>query len=109
MEFHKRVITRKGLALLAKAQSGQCRIELTKAASGNGVYDSGEIEKLELHEELKSVRQVLSFSGHPTIVDEDQVLICTIINNDELTEGYYILEYGIYANDPDEGEILYAL
>ena len=40
--FKQAVLTAKGIALLAKAQAGECTINLTKAASGNGSYSDGE-------------------------------------------------------------------
>ena len=40
--FKQAVLTAKGIALLAKAQAGECTINLTKAAAGNGSYSDGE-------------------------------------------------------------------
>lgn len=43
--FKEAVLTAKGIALLAKAQAGQCKINLTKAAAGNGSYSDGEADR----------------------------------------------------------------
>ena len=40
--FKESVLTKKGIALRAKAQAGRCTIKLTKAAAGDGSYTSGE-------------------------------------------------------------------
>ena len=53
--FNAAVLTAKGIALLAKAQAGQTSIEFTKAASGDGSYDTD--EPLLAVEALKAQRQ----------------------------------------------------
>ena len=40
--FQSSVLTKKGIALNAKAQAGRCTITLTKAASGDGTYTASE-------------------------------------------------------------------
>ena len=53
--FKESVLTKKGIALLAKAQAGRCTIKLTKAAAGDGSYASG--EDLTTRTALKSQKQ----------------------------------------------------
>ena len=53
--FKESVLTKKGIALLAKAQAGRCAIKLTKAAAGDGSYTSG--EDLTTRTALKSQKQ----------------------------------------------------
>jgi hypothetical protein len=109
--FNEAVLTQKGLALLAKAQGGLCTITLTKAASGDGSYAAGEDPSVRT--ELKSKKQEFSLET-VSVWNTTNVLIKFIITNyknagDYLTTGYYVKEIGIYATDPDEGEILYAI
>ena len=108
--FNEAVLTRKGIGLLAKAQAGQSGIKLTKAASGCGSYEEGEslIEK----EALKDQRQEFPLDKL-SIQNSTTVSVRFTITNEQATgnlqEGYHVKEVGIFAEDPDEGEILYAL
>ncbi len=109
-EFHEAVLTRKGAALLAKAQAESKTIAITKAVTGNGEYAAG--ENLAQLTELRSKKQEFA----PTTVrrqnDTNVFVRFTITNFDGTTglkHGYYVTEIGLMANDPDEGEILYAI
>ena len=108
--FKDAVLTKKGLALLAKAQAGQTDIHFTKAASGSGSY--GPDEKLSEKEGLKEPRQETTFE-RITVINDVVVLIRFLISSEQesgnLQEGYYVKEVGIFAEDPNEGEILYAI
>ena len=108
--FQEAVLTRKGIALLTKAQAGKCNIILTKAAAGNGSYSSGE-EISELTD-LKAKKQTFQLTT-VTVQNQSNVFVKFIMSNKQdtgnLVNGYYVKEIGIYAQDPDEGEILYAI
>lgn len=109
--FNQAVLTTKGIALLAKAQAGRCTISLTKAVSGNGSYTAG--ENLASRTALKN--QMQEFAINTVIVQNTtNVYVKFIITNypdaqHALATGYYVREIGLYATDPDEGEILYAI
>ena len=109
--FNEAVLTQKGIALLAKAQGGLCTISLVKAASGDGSYTDG--EDISQRTELKSKKQEFALET-VSVWNETNVLIKFIITNyidslHVLNTGYYVKEIGIYATDPDEGMILYAI
>jgi hypothetical protein len=108
--FNAAVLTAKGLALNAKVQAGRCRIEFTKAATGDGDYADSEI--LINREELKSKKQEFLISSL-SVTNESTAVLRFIVTNhsnaEDLLHGYYIKEVGIYAEDPDDGEILYAI
>lgn len=109
--FHNAVLTQKGRALLAKAQGGLTTITLTKAAAGDGSYSAE--EDISQQTELKSKKQEFSLQT-VTVWDTTNVLVKWIITNyidslHTLAEGYYVKEIGIYATDPDDGTILYAI
>lgn len=36
-------------------------------------------------------------------------MIAAVTDNSNVTSGYYLREFGVYARDPDDGEILYAV
>ena len=108
--FNEAVLTRKGIGLLAKAQAGLAGIKLTKAASGCGSYEEGEslVEK----EALKDQKQEFPIDKL-SVQNSTTVSVRFTITNEQATgnlqEGYHVKEVGIFAEDPDEGEILYAL
>ena len=103
-EFSKLVITRKGQALLAKMLAGQGNIEFSKISASTAFY---EVEQLDALEELPDVKQANKISKI-TRTNDVAVKVETAFSNTELTEGYYMRTLGLYAIDPDEGEILYA-
>lgn len=108
--FNAATLTRKGIGLLAKAQAGLTGITFTKAASGNGSYEGDEplVEK----EALKDQRQEFPFDKVSVINGTAVSVKFTITNEQEsgnLQEGYHVKEIGVFAEDPDEGEILYAI
>ena len=108
--FKEAVLTTKGIALLAKAQAGETKIELIKAATGDGSYRSNEV--LISKTALKSKKQEFKLESVRRQNDTN-VFVKFIITNKQssgnLQNGYYVKEVGIYAKDPDEGEILYAI
>ena len=104
--FHDAVITMKGLILDTKIRSGQAVPKFTRMKIGHGVYDG--TEEISESESLKSLRQEFGFSSIE-IVDNKTVRLRAISDNEGITDGYYISELGVFAEDPDEGEILYSI
>lgn len=108
--FQDSKLTRKGIALLAKAQAGKCTIKLTKAAAGDGSYGPG--EDLSERTALKAQKQTFPLTT-VTVQNQTNVYVKFIMTNKQdsgnLKNGYYVKEIGIFAQDPDEGEILYAI
>ena len=104
--FNETVITKKGIALNNKVQAGSVTIEYLRVGLGNGVYEKA--ENLEEKERLKVEKQSVPISSIK-IIDENTVRLRVVINNEGITEGYDITEIGLYATDPDEGEILYSI
>lgn len=103
--FNTAVITKKGIALSAKTLNGKT-LKFTKAAMGSGEYN--EAEKLENITDLRQKRQEIEFN-YMEIVSENQVMLRSVFSNKELEAAYKIREFGVYAEDPDEGEILYLI
>ena len=106
--FKKAVLTEAGKAMLIKNQTNRGATELTKAVSGSGIWSLE--EDLENISELKKPMQEFEFSGIDIPDGNPSTAVVTfLLNNKGLEKLYYITELGIYANDPDDGEILYAL
>ena len=95
-------LTNKGIALQAKVQAGT-QLHITKLKLGSGVVPSGtDIKTLT---DLITPEQNLGIGGKEAI--DDYCKISSTISNTELETGYYVRELGVFAQDPDEGEILY--
>lgn len=104
-EFSKLVITGKGQALLAKAVSGTGNVEFTKVCSSDTVYPIGELEALTGLENIVQTSLISKIER----TNEVAVKVEAAFSNTELTAGYYMRALGLYATDPDDGEILYAV
>ena len=102
------ILTNKGRALQAKVEGGLCQLALTKLKTGDGTLAPG--QTLEALTDLVSPKQNIAISA--VVVDENQpgvVYVKGILSNASLTTGYMVKELGLFATDPDDGEILYAV
>lgn len=99
------ILTEKGRKLQAKVQAGT-QLALTKFKLGSGVLPSG--KQLEALTDLVEPQQNV---GIATIEAQDNgtCKVSATISNISLEKGYYVRELGVFATDPDEGEILYLL
>lgn len=104
-EFSRLVITNKGQALLAKMMTGEGNVEFTKISTSDMEYT---LEQLEALTEFSGVKQTVSVSK-VTRTNGVAVTIEATFDNTELTQGYHMRALGLYAIDPDDGEILYAV
>lgn len=104
-EFSKLVITTKGQALLAKMIAGSGNIEFTKISASSTTYTDSQLEGLT---SLSNVKQT-SLISKVTRTNEVAIKVEAAFTNTELTAGYYMRALGLYAVDPDVGEILYAV
>ncbi len=104
-EFSRLVITNKGQALLAKMMTGEGNVEFTKISASDMEYT---LEQLEELTELSGVKQTVSVAK-VTRTNGVAVTIEATFDNTELTQGYHMRALGLYAIDPDDGEILYAV
>ena len=104
-EFSKLVLTRKGQALIAKMLAGTATDrDFTKVAASDAEY---QVEELEGLDSLNGIMQEAEVS-RVTRTNEVAVKVETAFSNMKLTVGYHMRVLGLYALDPDDGEILYA-
>lgn len=98
------VITNKGLGLLSKLVEGHSLI-ITRAETGAGFVEP---ELLPKQTAVTDPKQALTFApvSYP---DEGKCVIPCKLNNKDVTESYIARQIGIYAEDPDEGEILFYI
>lgn len=97
------ILTNKGRNLLIKGQLG-AEIKYTRVAIGDGeLSGSLMIDLNTLKHEVKTlaITKLKALSGGRFIVG-------STFSNSDLTTGFYYREIGLFAQDPDLGEILYC-
>lgn len=100
------VLTKKGQLLQAKVGTGIV-LALTKMKLGSGVLPAG--TSLEDLTDLVTPEQNVGIASKEVLTDQKMCKISATITNVGLSAGYYVRELGVFANDPDDGEILYAV
>ncbi|WP_314047169.1 phage tail protein [Selenomonas noxia] len=99
--------TRKGEQLRAKVESGKCKLTLTKIKIGNGNVAIGEVKDMN---DLKSPQLVLGISSCDVSAEDDRICeVVGIASSSNVESAFSVTEMGLYANDPDVGEILYLV
>lgn len=94
------VYTTLGLNLMAKLQTG-ATLEITRAVGGDGHVSADALPALT---EI-TAKQTLTLSD-AIYKGNGQALLPVTLYNRGLTEGYPLRQIGIYATDPDDGEVL---
>lgn len=102
--FKSAVITKKGQALLTKAIEGTATLNFTNVKLSEEVL-SGDIES---KTSIGTIKQTVSM---PSVVRQNgnNIKVTAIFDNSKLTAGYYVRNIGLYAVDPQEGEILFSI
>lgn len=101
---HIVVLTQQGMALMAKQQLGAPPI-ITRAVAGSGVLDPIDLEGLTEIPDILAEMQL----GPRTLVDGSTVRLDLRLTSAEMDTTAMIRIIGVYAEDPDEGEILYQV
>ena len=104
-DFRQLIITSKGQALMAKMIAGKASVNFTKVAASNTTYTDSQIPSLT---SLSNIKQQVAVSK-VTRINNVAVQVEAAMENSSLSAGYYMNSIGLYANDPDDGEILYAV
>lgn len=98
------VITNKGIALQAKMLAGGKAVKITSVKSGSG---SVQVAALMNQENVSGIKQSLTIKPLQKI--DHTVILTAMLTNDGVTSAYDLRQVGFYAEDPDEGEILYMI
>ena len=107
--YKKTVHTDKAFALIGKMVAGDIsELEFTKIKVSDKDYSKHTEDELKKLTALEQIKQETSVS-EKTPVGDNAVNIHGIIYNTDLQNSYYLRTIGLYANDPDEGEILYSV
>lgn len=104
LAFNGMVLTNQGLALQAKVLSG-ATLNFTKLKVGDGVLETG--QSLETLTDLISPKQNVPINNC-TVVNGEATISGTL-SNANTTAGFMVNEIGVFATDPQAGEILYAV
>jgi hypothetical protein len=104
-DFRGTILTQRGKNLLAKAQTGTT-LTFTKIKIGDGLWSSN-TDPIQLND-LVSPKLNLPIQSI-TVVGDGTVRLRFVLTNTGLSQGFFMREIGIYAQDPDLGEILYAV
>lgn len=104
MSTWKAKITEKGDALLAKMTQGSV-MEITHAEVGAGQVD---INLLKQQTSVSSMKQTatVEYAGYPA---DGVCALPVTITNEGVSAGFSAWQIGVFANDPDEGTILFFL
>ena len=94
------VYTTLGLNLMAKLQTG-ATLEITRAVGGDGYTSADALTALT----EVTARQTLTLSN-AVYKGSGQALLPVTLYNRGLTAGYPLRQIGVYATDPDDGEML---
>lgn len=98
------IVTNKGLALLAKLAAGEV-LEIAGVQTGSGTVDSSLLKE---QTRVATPMQDISIQNISYTSDSECRLILSL-NNAGVSTGYTVNQIGIFANDPDEGKILYCI
>jgi hypothetical protein len=97
------IITNKGIALQAKVQAG-AELHFTRIGVGDGTLGGQSIPTLT---NLISEKMSLDITKLK-VLGGGKAVVGGVLSNLGITTGFYFREIGVFAMDPDEGEILYC-
>lgn len=98
--------TMQGMDLDLKLLRGSVPLVLTKARTGSGSVSPVELTMLA---DVESPVQELPIQAAVECLNEGTVRIPVILKNTQLEKSYNMRQLGVYAEDPDAGEILYIV
>ncbi|SDD90138.1 hypothetical protein [Sporomusa acidovorans] len=98
------VLTTRGKALQAKVEAGTT-MQITKLKIGDGILSAG--QTVDALIDLVSPKKNIGISAK-TPLESGICKVTAVVTNDGLATGFYVRELGVFAQDPDLGEILYA-
>ena len=104
MSWTNAAVTEAGLALQAKLVDGQT-LGFLRVAAGTGTVDPSVLAN---QTALVNEKQTLTFQP-PNVLDGAKIKVPVMLNNIGLETGYTMQQLGFFADDPDDGEILYAI
>lgn len=96
-------LTEKGTALQNKLFDGQT-LKITGAKAG-----AGEVPPVNLRQQTQITDERQEITLQPVRTEDGKAVIPVLLENTEVKESYELHQVGFYAQDPEEGEILYCI
>lgn len=96
-------LTEKGIALQNKLFGGQT-LKIKRVKAGAGAVPPVNLRQ---QTEISDERQEITLQ--PVQTEGDKAVIPVLLENTDLKESYKLRQIGFYAEDPEEGEILYCI
>lgn len=97
------VLTNKGAALQAKLLQGQT-LKIKRVTTG-----TQKVPVVDLRRQTSVTEGGYDLILQPARTEGDRTIIPVLLENRDLKESYELWQVGFYAEDPDEGEILFCL
>lgn len=101
--WEKTALTEKGTALQNKLFDGQT-LKITGAKAG-----AGEVPPVNLRQQTQITDERQEITLQPVRTEDGKAVIPVLLENTEVKESYELHQVGFYAQDPEEGEILYCI
>lgn len=100
-------LTDLGRALDAKVTAGTTLLSFTKMKLGSGTETAEDIPAMT---DLVSPKLVLGISSCAVSASDDTICeLISVASSSDVEESFVVRELGVFATDPDVGEILYAV
>lgn len=103
-DWHAGILTKAGRELLAKVEAGNTALEITRMKLGSG---SEKIDEVDLLTDLTMPQISMNISSR--MAADGICTISGVVLSSQVKKGFYAREFGIFANDPEGGEILYMV
>ena len=97
------VLTKAGRVLQAKVETG-IPLRITKIKLGDGLETIGEVDNL-----INLVSPKVTLGVSSATQSGQTATITGVVTSTTLSQGFYCREWGLFAVDPDVGEILYMI
>lgn len=105
-KWSKAVFTTSGLSLQAKLISGTTLV-ITKAVAGTGTVDESALASQTAV--TGPISSILSLQSGTIDEESAKCKLPIILTNDNVSTACVVKQIGVYANDPDNGEILFFI
>jgi|GEM_PF-2053221 len=104
-QFSGTVLTKQGLQLQSKAQIGT-KLEFTNVKLGDGKLAEGQ----SLEDLTGLIKPMLTLGiQFMDVIGDGTSRVRVVLTNQGLEQGFFVREIGVYAKDPQLGEILYSV
>lgn len=97
------VLTNQGKALQAKLMKGQT-LKIKRVTTG-----AGKVPVVDLRQQTSVTEGGYDITLQPARTEGDSTILSVLLENRGLEKSYELWQVGFYAEDPDEGEILFCL